>query len=683
MATNIKFSKDPKIQLISLENFLEDNDYLIGITKEDLWNDSTIPSINHSYFKITSLYFIFIQYGESLVNFGMDMKEKLELIQVAYRDGKTEYELLDKKLKKLKEERAKHRKSKKIDTEIEKLQEIEKIIPKYKEHVLPIKKPFESYLIECDYKTSKKELMGKYLVFDVETNGIRKSNDDLLSLSIYDPTTGICYNRFFPLDLQPLVLTTFIHGITDETLENATHITQEEMNWLIEYFHMKDRILLSYSGGQGTFDSSFVINYCKRHHVIGFENLKFENIKRSIPQVPFGMEGQLTKDNLCRIFKIEGVNKVHSSFNDCILQWKLFEKLEGECVFFIGEHLYKYNSKYIIPYTYFFRHNELIKYANIKIPYIRGEVKEIFKLGFPKSLLKRIKKFPTNITGITIENGINALLGAVEQNNIRFLMENKSHLEYVGSLDSRIEKIPVITEEDGTIRAIREEDKEYIGTINATTKLIVEQLHPVVKFLKNKIFVGNTIMSQELSISSDRKVLALCDLSDGKNVVEIKTCNVLENETSLKEGIARQLYYQSNGRNTYLLSIKFDTHYTDSYEEVVDDLNLFLYSIKLSVCDSSKIVRTRVLIDIEVRVLTILKNNPNISKTKIANKIGCSLKTIASILDDLEMFGYVKKDNLLRKNCSYILLRETTDITTKYVIDEEGVIHIIKNLVHL
>ena len=38
------------------------------------------------------------------------------------------------------------------------------------------------------------------------------------------------------------------------------------------------------------------------------------------------------------------------------------------------------------------------------------------------------------------------------------------------------------------------------------------------------------IMTQELSITDDRKVLALCDLSDSKNVVEIKTYDVLDDD---------------------------------------------------------------------------------------------------------------------------------------------------------
>ena len=317
MASKMRFSKDPKVQLITIEEFLQENDYLCGVTKKDLWKNDKAPEAGEIYYKFTSNLLICIIYGYSFTNFGMDIREKLEKIRVAYRDG-TEYELFDKRLNAIKEERAKHRRSKKLDEQIALLEKAKKLLPKRVQKEFSSPKPFDAYLSDTGYKTSKEELKNKYLVFDVETNGVRKSNDDLLSLSIYDPTTGVCYNRYFPLDLQPLVLTGFIHGITDEMLENEYEMSQEEMDWLISYFHLKDRVLLSYSGGQGTFDLSFVQNYCKRHGIIGFENLQFENIKSRIPTAPFGTEGQLTKDNLCRMFGIEGVNEIHSSYNDCI-----------------------------------------------------------------------------------------------------------------------------------------------------------------------------------------------------------------------------------------------------------------------------------------------------------------------------------------------------------------------------
>lgn len=99
---------------------------------------------------------------------------------------------------------------------------------------------FEDYIVNVDYITPFVHLKDKYVVFDIETNGLRKVNDDLLSISIYDPSNGKCYNRFLPLDLQPLVLTTWINGIKDEDLARQTHITQEELDKLIETFDLKN-----------------------------------------------------------------------------------------------------------------------------------------------------------------------------------------------------------------------------------------------------------------------------------------------------------------------------------------------------------------------------------------------------------------------------------------------------------
>lgn len=594
MAVKKRFSKDPKVNLLSIEKFLENNGYLCGITEEYLWKANTAPKHSEIYYKFTPNFLICTIYGGyhdfySSINFGLNIKEKLELIEVAYRDGKTEFELFDNKINELKEKisnRRKSKKNKKLNKQIAELKKARKLLPSYSEKTEPIAKTFESYLSDTGYKTSNESLKNKYLVFDVETNGIRTSNDDLLSLSIYDPTTGICYNRYFPLDLQPLVLTGFIHNIDDEMLVNASHMTQQELDWLNDYFHLKDRILLSYSGGKGTFDSSFVKNYCKRHGIFGFDNLNFENIKSKIPPAPYGTGGQLTKDNLCTMFGIEGVNKIHSSYNDCILEWKLFEKLETECFFFIDKDLFKYNPKYIIPYSYLFSNPNLVKHANVKVPNVQGKATELFKFKFPKNILKEIKKFETNITGTTIEHGINSYLRAEKQDNFLFLLQNKSHLQYIGSLESSIKEIPIIKEDDGTVKAVKEEDEQYIKEVNDVTKKIIEQIKPVADYLKENIFKENKIMTQELSISDDGKVLALCDLSDSKNVVEIKTKTILEEDKNgyglIKNDLAKQLYFQSKGRKTYVLSIRFEFHFNERSEKFIfDGLNVYLYKVDL------------------------------------------------------------------------------------------------------
>jgi DNA polymerase III alpha subunit (gram-positive type) len=39
----------------------------------------------------------------------------------------------------------------------------------------------------------------KYVVFDVETNGLKSKKDDLLSISFYKPDDGKEYSKFLPL----------------------------------------------------------------------------------------------------------------------------------------------------------------------------------------------------------------------------------------------------------------------------------------------------------------------------------------------------------------------------------------------------------------------------------------------------------------------------------------------------
>lgn len=351
MKSRHKFSKDPKIHLVSIEEFLEDSDYLVN-AKQSLWNDKKRPEMGGYYYKFTPDKLIIIAFGFMLTNYGNDSSEKLEFIEVAIRDGVTEYDLFNRRIALFQDYKKEHKRDKKVDEYINNLMEGMKLLPKYKKPQAVEPKNFEEYLVETEYKTPFDSLLNKYVVFDVETNGTRKANDDLLSLSIYDPSTGSCFNRLFPLDLQPLVLTGWIHRITDKQLSNVSHMTQKEVEQIIDYFHLKDKIILSFSGGKGTFDYTFLTNYCKRHNLFGFENLQYENIKSLLPTAGFGYAGQMTKDNLCKLLGIDGVQDVHSSQNDCILEWKLFEKIKDGNLFFINNHLYRFSEEYIVPVSH-------------------------------------------------------------------------------------------------------------------------------------------------------------------------------------------------------------------------------------------------------------------------------------------------------------------------------------------
>ena len=643
---NIKnFSKDPVVKIISLKKLLDNSDYLCD-GEIYLWKDAERPDADQKYFKITPQLLILIEYTGKLIHFGIDYAEKLESIKVAYRDGKTEYELFDKRLFELREKRNQYKRNKRLDEKIEQLEESRNLLPEYKEPCVWQPKIFQNYLVDTSYKTSIESLKDKYLVFDVETNGTRKANDDLLSLSIYDPTTGICYNRYFPLDLQPLILTTFVHGITDKTLEVATHMTQEELNQIIDFFHIENRILLSYSGGQGTFDSSFVINYCKRHNLVGFQDLEYKNIKNKIPYSGFGTEGLHTKDNLCRLFRIEGVEEIHSGLNDCVLEWKLYEKVVNECYFFTNQYLYRYRPGYIVPYSYLIKFPELAEAAGIEVPIFEGNSTTIFKYSLPKNILEKIEKFPTNITGITIENAINSMLKVEKQDNSIFLINNKRNLEYIGALDSEIYEIPIIEEDDGTVKSLETKNDEYINEVNVVTKKIMEYMNPLINFIKNNIFKDEKIMSQQLNISPDGKVLALSDLSSSKSVVEIKTYKVLYSEDTITSDLATQLYYQANGRDTYALSIDFVKEETTKItEQLISAVNIAIYKIDLKKSEYAHIPNGKHLWSEEVGILNEIITNPSINKIDLSQKTGQTFEVVTKIIKKLRNRGYIIKSD--------------------------------------
>lgn len=88
-----KFSRDPKIKLFSLNEILENNDYFLGSKYKELIKFEK-PE-RGIYYKITPQYIVVLNYVETTINYGMDISEKLDSIQVAYRDGITEYTLIN------------------------------------------------------------------------------------------------------------------------------------------------------------------------------------------------------------------------------------------------------------------------------------------------------------------------------------------------------------------------------------------------------------------------------------------------------------------------------------------------------------------------------------------------------------------------------------------------------------
>lgn len=179
-----------------------------------------------------------------------------------------------------------------------------------------------------------------YVVMDVETNGLDEERDDLLSISVYVPDEGRTYDRFLPLEMQAALSpdATRVNGISEEDLAGREPLSQAEVDELLEGWHMGERVVLTFSGTG--FDERFLKRYMERHGLSGFARMRFLDIKSLVCR--FGERGpRASKDNLCHAFGIGGVRETHTSANDCLLEWRLFQAMGGLPVVVAGDVVYR------------------------------------------------------------------------------------------------------------------------------------------------------------------------------------------------------------------------------------------------------------------------------------------------------------------------------------------------------
>ena len=399
----------------------------------------------------------------------------------------------------------------------------------------------------------------KYIVLDVETNGLSSQKDDLLSISLYSPDREEFYDRFLPLDLQNDVLTTFINGITKKMLMNKEHLTQQEFDDLINRFELNKRIILTY----GKLDKTFIKAYLKRHKIKGFESLNFHNIKDDIISSSY-TNGLLTKDNICNALKIDGVTSVHSGHNDCLLEWKLFEKMDGKKWFVAytfefcpsnikhkreNWYIYEYSDEYIIPVSYLHSHPKIIKV--LSLPNIEMNSEVVFRYTFSDKCSPEYARQPA---GIASEHLIKRMLNAKVLDNREYLIANKQKLKYLGCIEAEdVETILYAENDDGTIRAIRPEDKLFVEAINKQTEAIRQEINPVIEYIKNDIFKNEEIFAQELIVNKQLGILGLCDFSNSNACLEAKWHFAYSFNKKYIDEFKYQLYITSNSRPCYII----------------------------------------------------------------------------------------------------------------------------------
>lgn len=223
-------------------------------------------------------------------------------------------------------------------------------------------------------------------------------------------------------------------------------------------------------------------NYLKRKKIKGFDKLKFYNFKHDIISSRFS-EGNITKDNLCRIYGIDNIQEVHSGLNDCILEWQLFEKMNGNKLIITNNNVFEFNREYIIPVSYLSTYPNF-KYCINDFPRINYTSKIVRKFEVNS---RKIKKFPTNISGMTIEHLINTMLNAEKIHSEPILLENKKKLNFIGKLPSIYDNIFVDFNSDGTITATDKKDEEYVKEINKVLNALKKELQPLIEYISKKM----------------------------------------------------------------------------------------------------------------------------------------------------------------------------------------------------
>lgn len=455
----------------------------------------------------------------------------------------------------------------------------------------------------------------KYVVLDVETNGLNSTECDLLSISIFDPATNEIYDRFLPLEMDSFVYTTNINGITEEMLKEKEHISQEEFDKLIKKFNLYNRTILIY----GSIDKNFIKAYCKRHKLVGFDRLNFLNFKHKI--ISCGLSsGNVTKDNLCKIYNVENVQNVHSGHNDCLLEWQLFKKIYDKFLLITFNNVFELNDKYIVPVSYLQAYNNFKYYRDIPKIYIKTRTVKKFKLN-----KRKITRFNTNVSGISIEHLINTMLKVEKINSLEFELKNKSNLTFIGKLPSIFDEIPVILNKDGTISTIDKEHEKYIESVNKTTEQLKKQIGLLVEYIKTKIFKNKHILSQELIIDEKQNISCKCDLSNEHAVLEIKTGYRLDFEK-----IKLQLYYESKNRPVYVLHLDWDKlEFIISKVDFIDELDFLEIKRNDKIKKSTKQFQ-RKLPNKDLVVLEYINSNcpVKLKCLKCNNEWSCSYKKI-------------------------------------------------------
>ena len=500
----------------------------------------------------------------------------------------------------------KENQEKRTDTKTKKNCKNNKQITKHK------KKQTKTTLKQPITKTNRKKYQfeddildeSKFLVIDVETNGLNSKNCDLLEVAIYRPDTNTMYHKLLPLEKNNNVYTAEFNGLTKSKLKKAKALTDEDVKGLIKDFEIDRRILLHY----GDLDSAFIREYFSRHKLPLRTSLRFFNFKKNIMSSRFS-EGTVTKDNLCKMLGIHGVTDVHDCQNDCLLEWNLFKAMNHSKWLIINDNVYEYSEEYSTPVSLIATHSKLKKLLSDKneLPLITAEYKKTNKRFYMNIKSDLFANCSAQNCGVIIEYLINRKINAksLSAENHEYYTKNKSKLKFIGKIPGVEDERKISFNKNGNIETVKiidaqksnkindkiynlsekgyvvendkgglfyrknnrkiyifkntnrekitsqnnkyiitttpnEDDKLFDTVINYKMQELDKSLETIIEYIKEEIFENKEIYTQELVVNEDESIISICDLSSQDTVLEIKA------GCAYPEKYKYQLYFESH-----------------------------------------------------------------------------------------------------------------------------------------
>jgi DNA polymerase III epsilon subunit-like protein len=164
----------------------------------------------------------------------------------------------------------------------------------------------------------------EYVVLDIETTGLNSLTDDIIQICIYRNDDDY-FCKYLPLTKKSTNTAYEINKISDDDLKNATHITQEDVNYIIDKFDLKNKIVAIWTG-ENLFDRTFLETYFLEHDLTGLENIKFFNARKLLNNFPELGFKYAPKDKIASLYGIN-IENAHNALEDCIMQHTITENL--------------------------------------------------------------------------------------------------------------------------------------------------------------------------------------------------------------------------------------------------------------------------------------------------------------------------------------------------------------------